>query len=111
MGRENLPAWAGDLLLRPLRQLGDGPAHRLSQLGIPVSGFYRRPSKPDDGPHHTASQRMAALGPGVAMFPKGAQGARQALGPSSWAGGSLGLLVDQKMNDGIAVPILRPAWP
>jgi KDO2-lipid IV(A) lauroyltransferase len=50
-----------------------------------------------------STRRMAALSPGVAMFPKGAQGARQALA-HVMRGGSLGLLVDQKMNDGIAVP-------
>jgi KDO2-lipid IV(A) lauroyltransferase len=78
------------------------------QLGIPVSGFYRRPSSPMMD-RIIGSQRMAALGPGVAMFPKGAQGARQALAHLV-AGGSLGLLVDQKMNDGIAVPFFgRPA--
>jgi KDO2-lipid IV(A) lauroyltransferase len=43
------------------------------------------------------------------MFPKGAHGARLALSHVI-AGGSLGLLVDQKMNDGIAVPFFgRPA--
>jgi KDO2-lipid IV(A) lauroyltransferase len=47
--------------------------------------------------------RQHALGPGVAMFAKGAHGARQAVQHIN-AGGSLGLLVDQKMNDGIAVP-------
>lgn len=73
-----------------------------SQLGLAVSGFYRRPS------NSTVDQavlrlRMAALRPGAALFPKGAQGARQALA-HVMAGGSLGLLVDQKMNDGIAAP-------
>lgn len=79
-----------------------------SQLGMAVSGFYRRPSNPvvDEV---IRSQRMAALGAGVAMFPKGAKGARQALAHLA-AGGSLGLLVDQKMNDGIAAPFFgRPA--
>jgi KDO2-lipid IV(A) lauroyltransferase len=73
-----------------------------SQLGMAVSGFYRRASNPVMDRFIT-TQRMAALGPGVAMFPKGAQGARQALA-HVMGGGSLGLLVDQKMNDGIAVP-------
>ena len=78
------------------------------QLGMSVSGFYRRPSNPVMD-RLILALRMAALGPGVAMFPKGAQGARQALAHLS-AGGSLGLLVDQKMNDGIAVPFFgRPA--
>jgi KDO2-lipid IV(A) lauroyltransferase len=73
-----------------------------SQLGMPVSGFYRRASSPVMD-RIISTQRMAALGSGVAMFPKGAQGARMALG-HLLAGGSLGLLVDQKMNDGIAAP-------
>jgi KDO2-lipid IV(A) lauroyltransferase len=38
----------------------------------------------------------------MTMFPKGAQGARSAL-LHLQGGGSLGLLIDQKMNDGIAV--------
>jgi KDO2-lipid IV(A) lauroyltransferase len=67
-----------------------------------VSGFYRRASNPVMD-RIISSQRLAALGPGVAMFPKGAQGARLALA-HVMGGGSLGLLVDQKMNDGIAVP-------
>jgi len=79
-----------------------------SQLGMLVSGFYRRPSSPVVD-KVIAMQRSAGLGPGVAMFPKGAQGARQALA-HVMGGGSLGLLVDQKMNDGIAVPFFgRPA--
>ena len=75
-----------------------------SQLGMRVSGFYRRASNPVmDQIIHT--QRLAGLAPGVSMFPKGAHGARQALA-HVMGGGSLGLLVDQKMNDGIAVPFL-----
>jgi KDO2-lipid IV(A) lauroyltransferase len=78
------------------------------QLGIPVSGFYRRPSSPMMD-RIIGSQRMAALGPGVAMFPKGAQGARQALAHLV-AGGSLGRVVHQKITAGIAVPYSgRPA--
>jgi KDO2-lipid IV(A) lauroyltransferase len=79
-----------------------------SQLGMPVAGFYRRASSPVMD-KVIGLQRSAGLGPGVAMFPKGAQGARQALA-HVMGGGSLGLLVDQKMNDGIAVPFFgRPA--
>jgi KDO2-lipid IV(A) lauroyltransferase len=79
-----------------------------SQLGMAVSGFYRRASNPVMD-RVISAQRMAALGPGVAMFPKGAQGARLALA-HLMGGGSLGLLVDQKMNDGIAAPFFgRPA--
>jgi Kdo2-lipid IVA lauroyltransferase/acyltransferase len=79
-----------------------------SQLGMSVSGFYRRASSPVMD-KFISMQRLAGLGPDVSMFPKGAQGARQALA-HVMRGGSLGLLVDQKMNDGIAVPFLgRPA--
>ena len=75
-----------------------------SQLGLRVSGFYRRASSPVMD-KVIALQRSAGFGPGVSMFPKGAQGARQALAHVT-GGGSLGLLVDQKMNDGIAVPFM-----
>jgi KDO2-lipid IV(A) lauroyltransferase len=75
-----------------------------SQLGIPVSGFYRRASNPVMD-QLIRDKRSAGLGPGVSMFPKGAHGARLALA-HVMGGGSLGLLVDQKMNDGIAVPFL-----
>lgn len=47
--------------------------------------------------------RNAAAGYDMPQFPKGAQGARAALAFLR-DGGVLGLLVDQKMNDGIAVP-------
>jgi KDO2-lipid IV(A) lauroyltransferase len=47
--------------------------------------------------------REKALGRNVTMFAKGQDGARAAL-LHLRGGGSLGLLVDQKMNDGIAVP-------
>ncbi len=79
-----------------------------AKVGIKVFGVYRAASNP----HVDAimvSLRQAALGPGVSMFPKGAAGARAALAHLR-QGGSLGLLVDQKMNDGIAVPFFgRPA--
>ena len=71
-------------------------------LGLTVSGFYRAASNV----HIDAmiqSLRQRALGPGVSMFRKGTEGARAAL-LHLQRGSSLGLLVDQKMNDGIAVP-------
>jgi KDO2-lipid IV(A) lauroyltransferase len=79
-----------------------------AQLGLAVSGFYRAASNaPVDAVIQAMRQR--ALGPEVSMFPKGRHGARAALAHLR-AGGSLGLMVDQKMNDGIAVPFLgRPA--
>ncbi|MGI4978288.1 MAG: lysophospholipid acyltransferase family protein [Janthinobacterium lividum] len=75
-----------------------------ARLGVPVSGFYRAASnRAVDG--FVQGLRRDALGPGVAMFAKGRQGARAALAHLR-GGGSLGLMVDQKMNDGIAVPFL-----
>jgi KDO2-lipid IV(A) lauroyltransferase len=48
-------------------------------------------------------------GAGLLQFAKGAQGARQSLAHLK-AGGILGVLADQKLNDGIAVPFFgRPA--
>jgi len=71
-------------------------------LGLPVSGFYRAASNPRTDAV-IQSLREKALGRGVTMFAKGPEGARAAL-LHLRRGGSLGLLVDQKMNDGIAVP-------
>lgn len=47
--------------------------------------------------------RSHALGDTFQLFPKGSAGARSAMGHLQ-SGGYLGLLMDQKMNDGIAVP-------
>jgi Kdo2-lipid IVA lauroyltransferase/acyltransferase len=71
-------------------------------LGLTVAGFYRAASNVPVN-RLIQSLRQRGLGNGISMFPKGAQGARSALSHLH-AGGSLGLLVDQKMNDGIAVP-------
>ena len=70
-------------------------------LGLNVSGFYRAASNVAAN-DLIQSLRQGALGPDVSMFPKGAQGARSAL-LHLHRGGSLGLLLDQKMNDGIPV--------
>jgi KDO2-lipid IV(A) lauroyltransferase len=74
------------------------------QLGIPLAGIYRAASNQRIDAIIQAI-RQQAMGPGAAMFAKGARGARAAL-LHLQRGGSLGLLVDQKMNDGIAVPFL-----
>ena len=73
-----------------------------ARLGLPVSGFYRASSNRRVNAV-IQGLRHAALGPGVSMFAKGSQGARAALRHLQ-EGGSLGFLVDQKMNDGIGVP-------
>ena len=72
-----------------------------AQLGLPVARFYRAASNPRVD---AALQRMR-LGAGGVMFAKGADGARAALRHLQ-GGGSLGLLIDQKMNDGIPAPFL-----
>jgi Kdo2-lipid IVA lauroyltransferase/acyltransferase len=70
-------------------------------LGLHASGFYRAASNVAVD-RLIQSLRLRALAPDMSMFAKGAQGARSAL-LHLQGGGSLGLLIDQKMNDGIAV--------
>ncbi len=79
-----------------------------ASLGLQVSGFYRAAADARiDG--IIQSLRSTPGSGGVSMFPKGAAGARAALSHLQH-GGSLGMLVDQKMNDGIPVPFFgRPA--
>jgi KDO2-lipid IV(A) lauroyltransferase len=76
-----------------------GPA--VKTLGIPLAGFYRAASNrlTDE---IIQNLRRDARGGDVVMFPKGAAGARGALAHLR-AGGFLGLMMDQKMNDGISV--------
>lgn len=76
--------------------------------GIAVSGFYRAPSNRAVD-RFLLDLRRRAVGPGAQLFAKGADGARAALRHMA-GGGSLALLVDQKQNDGAAVPFFgRPA--
>ena len=79
-----------------------------AQSGLPASGLYRAASNPAIDAVILAF-RQAALGPAATLFAKGAGGARASLAHLA-RGGSLGLLIDQKMNDGIPVPFFgRPA--
>jgi KDO2-lipid IV(A) lauroyltransferase len=73
-----------------------------SQLDMTVSGFYRAASNRGVN-DFIQSLRQKALAHKVFMFAKGGPGARAALLHLA-RGGRLGLLVDQKMNDGIPVP-------
>jgi Kdo2-lipid IVA lauroyltransferase/acyltransferase len=76
-----------------------------TQLGLPLARIYRVPNNP------LVDQLMRAARRSVEgeLLPKGAEGARRALAVMR-AGGHLAMLVDQKMNDGIAVPFFgRPA--
>lgn len=76
-----------------------------ASLGLPLSIVYR----PAKNPHVDAVIAELRGGDPLRHFPKGAQGARAAFGHLA-RGGMLGLLMDQKLNDGIAVPFFgRPA--
>ncbi len=70
-----------------------------ARCGITFSALYRASANPlvND---QVIRLRQQALGATVPMFPKGSHGARLALAHLR-CGGSLGLLLDQKMNDGI----------
>lgn len=76
--------------------------------GIDAAGLYR----PSDNPQFdeiVLELRRAAGGANIKLFPKGAQGARQTL-LHLRQGGFVGLLQDQKMNDGIEARFFdRPA--
>ncbi len=67
--------------------------------GLPFSSMFRAAANPAIDAMVTGLRRQATGG-AAPMFSKGAAGAKAALGHLK-AGGYLGLLVDQKMNDGI----------
>ena len=80
----------------------------VARFGMPFASFYRAASNPIvDSIIHAL--RREAMGADVPMFPKGSKGARAALRHLS-KGGNLGVLGDQKMNDGIEAQLFgRPA--
>ena len=67
--------------------------------GLPFSSMFRAAANPAIDAL-IVKLRREAIGADVPMFSKGAAGAKAALGHMK-AGGALGLLMDQKMNDGI----------
>lgn len=71
----------------------------VARHGLPFASFYRAAGNPLVDSMIRAL-REAAMGETVPMFAKGARGARGALAHIA-RGGRLGMLVDQKMNDGI----------
>ncbi len=78
-----------------------------ASFGIRLATFYRAAANPRvDG--MIRDLRRRAAGAEARMFAKGAAGARGAMA-HLLAGGFLGMLVDQKMNDGIAVPFFGRA--
>ena len=71
----------------------------LAHYGIQMSSMYRAAGNPlVDG--MIRDLRLRAVGAEIPLFAKGASGARAALAHIA-RGGYLGLLVDQKMNDGV----------
>jgi KDO2-lipid IV(A) lauroyltransferase len=81
----------------------------LARLGIRLGSVYRAADNPFVDALINRLRARAVEGEPLPLFPKGAQGARAALKFLA-GGGVLGMLADQKMNDGIAVPLLgRPA--
>lgn len=77
-------------------------------LGLEVSWFYRRASN-GSVDQLIQSMRRDAVGQDIQMFAKGREGAKAAL-KHLRGGGLLGMLVDQKLNEGIAVPFFgKPA--
>ena len=76
--------------------------------GVPVASFYRA-AKNEGVDAIVAKFRQRAAGPDIKLFRKGAQGARQAM-LHLRQGGFLGMLVDQKLNDGVEARLFgRPA--
>ncbi len=77
-------------------------------LGLKVSWFYRQASN-GAVDRLIQSMRRDAVGADIQMFAKGREGAKAAL-KHLRNGGMLGMLVDQKLNEGIAVPFFgKPA--
>ena len=78
------------------------------QRGLPIGSFYRAPPNPYVDAL-IKRLRGGATGSSTPLFPKGAVGARQAMAYFR-AGGTLGILFDQKANDGIEATLFgRPA--
>jgi KDO2-lipid IV(A) lauroyltransferase len=76
----------------------------IARHGVLFSSFYR-PARNREVDMLINRLRAAAVGQDIPMFPKGAAGARRAVAHLT-RGGALGMLVDQKLNDGIEVPFL-----
>lgn len=73
-----------------------------SRMGASIAGIYRAPQR--SGVDQLLSKwRHLAAGKAFPLFPKGAKGGRDAF---AWmrGGGQLAVLMDQKLNEGVAVP-------
>jgi KDO2-lipid IV(A) lauroyltransferase len=74
-----------------------------AQLGLRVGGFYRAAANPLVD-RLVNRLRLRACGAGVPLFAKGAEGARGAFAHLR-GGNLLGILADQKQNDGVAATL------
>lgn len=101
-GEENLPRRGAGILLSAHLANWEILLRAAAESGIRMGGFYRAP----DNPFVDAIvRRMRQEGADIQLFPKGSKGAR--LGLRLLAdGGVLGLLGDQKLNEGLEVPFL-----
>jgi len=73
----------------------------MTALGTPIARVFREANNPlVNGLYHLGRRSMQGE-----LIPKGATGARKLLRTLK-QGGHVGMLVDQKMNDGISVPFL-----
>ena len=70
--------------------------------GVPVLSIFRKPNNP------IANFLIKNLRSNLPMAPKGKEGAKQFI-RSLKTGTSIGLVIDQKMNDGIKVPFFNKA--
>ena len=103
VGAEHLPA-AGVRMISFSAHLANWEVLPRAALrfGIALASLYRAP----DNPYVDAEMwRMREGSAELPLFPKGSRGARQALKHLS-QGGALGLVVDQKLNEGLAIPFL-----
>jgi KDO2-lipid IV(A) lauroyltransferase len=100
-GEENLPP-AGTRMVMFSAHLANWELLPRAGLrfGIQLASLYRAP----DNPFVDAEvRRMREGGADLPLFPKGSRGARQAL-RHLMQGGALGLVVDQKLNEGLSIP-------
>ena len=75
-----------------------------ASLGLAVSWFYRAASDPAVDAA-IQGMRRGAMGAGMPMFAEGDAGARDAFAHLR-RGGVLGMLVDQRLNEGVCMPFL-----
>jgi KDO2-lipid IV(A) lauroyltransferase len=84
----------------------EAPGIAAAQYGMPMTLVYRAPNNPIVA---ALMERVRGTFSG-SVIPKGAQGARQLI-QALREKATIGILIDQKMNDGIAVPFFgRDAW-